>query len=386
MIPRAEAHLTVSAGTHEGMKGKNNEDNFSVTAYELSTSDQTPSLFAIVADGIGGHRAGEVASNIAVEMIAEAVKESDASQPTAIMQAAILQASQTILAQAEAEESKQGMGTTVSCAWIIDDKLYTANVGNSRVYLLRGPRLIQLNIDHTWVQEAVDVGALTQDQARHHPHANIIRRYLGARKPIEVDLRIRLKGNESDRDALNNQGLKLQPNDRLMICSDGLNDMVTNTVIRGILASHSADDAVEALIEAANEAGGKDNITVVVIDMPNFTPRTAEDEMRDKRFTLGCSLAGVVGSIAMVVLISGYWFGVRPLINPTPTATVTATATFEPTWTPRPTDSAAGEDEDGLPTIQPLYTYTPARTTPVPGAVDDSPPAIVPLYTFTPED
>jgi hypothetical protein len=108
--------------------------------------------------------------------------------------------------------------------------------------------------------------------------------------------------------------------------------------------------------------------------------------MRDKRFTLGCSLAGVVGSIAMVVLISGYWFGVRPLINPTPTATVTATATFEPTWTPRPTDSAAGEDEDGLPTIQPLYTYTPARTTPVPGAVDDSPPAIVPLYTFTPED
>jgi protein phosphatase len=357
MIPRNEAHLRVNAGSHQGMKGKNNEDAFAISAYELSETDATPALFAMVADGIGGHRAGEVASNIAVEMVSDAVKESDASQPTAIMQAAILQASQAILTQADADEGKQGMGTTVSCVWIVGEQLYSANVGNSRVYLLRNGRLIQLNVDHTWVQEAVDVGALTQDQARNHPHANIIRRYLGSRKPIEVDLRLRVKGTESDKEALNNQGMRLQPTDRLLICSDGLNDMVEDKLIYQILASYELDDAVGTLIAAANKAGGKDNVTAIVIDMPEFVPRTEERQRFERNLNLGCSLAGVLGSIALIAMITTFWFVANPLLNATPTATSTQTATFEPTWTPRSTQDPANAEP--FPTIQPLYTYTP---------------------------
>lgn len=266
MIPVKQAHLAVAAASHAGMRGKNNEDLFSVTAYQLSPDDPTRSVFAIVADGIGGHRAGEVAASIAVEMISQAVAHSDASQPTAIMQAAILQASQAILAQSESDEDKEGMGTTVACVWVIANRLYVASVGNSRIYLLRDRQLIQVNKDHTWVQEAVDAGALTPLQAREHPHANVIRRYLGSKQPVEVDLRLRLSAHDNDRQALANQGTQLHKGDRLLICSDGLNDMIEDPDIRHILQTYEIKPAVYHLIELANQKGGKDNITAVVLD------------------------------------------------------------------------------------------------------------------------
>lgn len=266
MIPVKQAHLAVAAGSHAGMRGKNNEDLFSVTAHQLNPNDSTRSVFAIVADGIGGHRAGEVASSIAVEMISQAIAESDASQPTAIMQAAILQASQAILAQSESDEEKEGMGTTVACVWVIEDRMYVASVGNSRIYLLRNKQLIQVNKDHTWVQEAVDAGALTTAQAREHPHANVIRRFLGSQQPLEVDLRLRLNPNDSDKQAAANQGAQLQAGDRLLICSDGLNDMVDDADIRQILMDYEIKPAVYHLIERANHNGGKDNITAVILE------------------------------------------------------------------------------------------------------------------------
>lgn len=268
MIPVKQAHLSVAAGSHAGMRGKNNEDQFSVTAYRMNNNDPTRSVFAIVADGIGGHRAGEVAASIAVEMISQAIAESDASQPTAIMQAAILQASQAILAQSESDEDKEGMGTTAACIWVIEERMYVASVGNSRIYLLRNEQLIQVNKDHTWVQEAIDAGALTPGQAREHPHANVIRRFLGSKQPLEVDLRLRLRPNDSDKQAATNQGAQLQPGDRLMICSDGLNDMVDDEEIRHILVNHEIKPSVYHLIERANQQGGKDNITVVVLEKP----------------------------------------------------------------------------------------------------------------------
>jgi protein phosphatase len=266
MIPVEQPHLEIAADTHSGMKGKNNEDQFSVSAYTLSILKDTPSVFAIVADGIGGHRAGEVASAIAVEMISQSVAESDASQPVAIMQAAMIQASQTIYAQSSNDPEKEGMGTTCVCAWVIGNQLYSAFVGNSRVYLARGGRLVQLNVDHTWVQEAVDAGALTEDQARIHPHANVIRRYLGSPHQVEVDTRLRT--DRSRRHSSENQGQELYPGDRLLLCSDGLNDMVKDDIILGLARSGSLEEAVAALIEEANEAGGKDNITVVLLEMP----------------------------------------------------------------------------------------------------------------------
>jgi protein phosphatase len=158
------------------------------------------------------------------------------------------------------------MGTTVVCAWVISDQLYATHVGNSRLYLLRGRRMVQLNVDHTWVREAVDVGALTVDQARSHPHANIIRRYLGSEINPEVDARIRTDRTRSF--SIDNQGMQLRPGDRLLLCSDGLNDMVVDDQIATDLSFPDLDEAAQALIDAANEAGGKDNITVIILEVP----------------------------------------------------------------------------------------------------------------------
>ncbi|MEJ2511412.1 MAG: protein phosphatase 2C domain-containing protein [Anaerolineales bacterium] len=301
MIPVEKAHMLVAAGTDPGMKGKNNEDQFSVTAYQTSSTDPTHSVFAIIADGIGGHRSGEIASDIAVEMICDAIASSNASQPVEIMEAAILQASQSILAQGHRSIEHQGMGTTCVCAWIIDNQLYASHVGNSRLYLLRNEQLIQLNIDHTYVQEAIDAGALTAEQARSHPHSNIIRRYLGSEADPEVDTRIRTDRNLQFSEE--NQGFRLRPGDRLMLCSDGLNDMVTDEVIAEELKKPELDQAVSSLITAANLKGGKDNITVIVLEMPkNGSPKEYWDNLKEIKPQTAISYAGLVVMILAVLI------------------------------------------------------------------------------------
>ncbi len=329
MIPVKNAHLQVFADTHPGMKGKNNEDEYSVSAHNLSSTDSTPSLFAVVADGIGGHLAGEVAAQIAVEMISQAVAESDASQPTGIMQAAILQASQAILAQSGTDSKKQGMGSTVVCAWVIGDRLFTASVGDSRLYLIRGSQMYQLTVDHTWVQEAVDAGALTDEQARSHPHANIIRRHLGSSKKLEVDLRIRT--DKRTKHSKRNQGMRLNPGDRLILCSDGLNDMVEDKDIQRIAEADELDGVVPALIEAANGAGGKDNITVIVIEVPKskFGLSLPRLNLSDRKTQAALSYIGF-GIIAMIIIAALVIYGLRAISSgpdPTPTSTVTPTNT-----------------------------------------------------------
>jgi protein phosphatase len=264
MIPVEEAHLEVAAGTDPGKKGKNNEDQFSISAYQLSDENLTPSLFAIIADGIGGHQAGEVASAIAVEIISKAVAESDGEQPIDTMESAIAEASEAIFAQASQSVEQQGMGTTCVCTWVIGDKLYVTYVGNSRLYLLRGNTLYVMTNDHTWVQEAVDAGALTKEQARVHPHANVIRRYLGSEITAKADIRIRTDKNATY--SKSNQGFELKAGDRLLLCSDGLNDMVEDEVILEKLSDRDLDSAVQELIDAANKQGGKDNVTVIILE------------------------------------------------------------------------------------------------------------------------
>ncbi len=332
MIPAEQSHLQIAADSHPGVMGKNNEDQFSVSAFQLSATDMTPSLFAILADGIGGHQAGEVASEIAVEMISQAAAQSDASQPTAIMQAAIIQASQAILAESKREDAKQGMGTTCVCVWIIGNKLYTASVGNSRIYLLRGNHMIQLTVDHTWVQEAVEAGALTDEQARAHPHANIIRRYLGSPQPVEVDLRIRLdrRGAPSEK----NQGMRIYPGDRLILCSDGLSDMVNDETIQKIARSGELDDIVPVLIEEANRNGGKDNITVIAIEVPQRWSwlRLPGLDWHSPKLRAALSYVGL-GLIALIMLAALLMFGWRSITKPPKPPPTTPTVVVE---TPTP--------------------------------------------------
>jgi serine/threonine protein phosphatase PrpC len=268
VIPVNEAHLYVAASTHPGMKGKNNEDRFAVSAHRLVQDDSTPSLLAVVCDGIGGHRAGEVAAEMAVETISRTVVESDGRQPLEIFTQAFSSANQVIRDQATNDLAQRGMGATCVCAWVIGYRLYTASLGDSRLYFMRGDTIRQITTDHTWIQEAIEFGALTPEQAVGHPNSHVIRRYLGAQNPMPPDFRLRLQLDETDEQSEANQGMRLLPGDRLVLCSDGLTDLVTKEEILKAFQGRGRKATLDYLVDLANSRGGHDNITVVVLEMP----------------------------------------------------------------------------------------------------------------------
>ena len=274
MIEAENAHLHIAAASHPGMKGKANEDRYSVKAYRSSSHEQISSVLAILADGIGGHRAGEVAAQLAIENINKYVSNSPLDQPAVVLKQALIHTNQLILNFAAANPALSGMGTTCVCAWVIGEQLYAASVGDSRLYLQRGNHLSCLTIDHTWIQEALAQGSLTPDQVKGHPNAHIIRRFLGSMSATEPDLRLRLNPSDSDEQAVANQGLRLYPGDRLMLCSDGLTDLVQDPEILGVLRTGKFDQSPAQLVMLANQRGGHDNITVVVIEMPQPKPAT----------------------------------------------------------------------------------------------------------------
>ena len=279
MIRTQRAHVHVAALSHPGMTGKNNEDRFAVLSHTLSKEDPTPSLFAVLSDGIGGHRAGEVAAELAVNHISEVVSNSNGRDPLAILEEAIHAASNAIAHHSASDDEHHGMGATCACAWIIADKLYIAFVGDSRIYFLRGGKIQQLTTDHTWVQEAVEKQIIKPDEARGHPNVHVIRRYLGSVKLPEVDFRLKLSESENSIQSSKNQGMALQPEDILLLCSDGLTDMVWADEIQQIISeSDSLKAAAQKLVAKANERGGHENITVILISIPR--PRAVEGKKK----------------------------------------------------------------------------------------------------------
>lgn len=269
MIRTDQAHLYVAALTHEGMTGKNNEDNFGVTAFRLNAGNPTPVVFAVVADGIGGHRSGEVAAEMTIEIIANEVAQSTSSNPLPTFQKAFYKASEAIYARAQAEGGdNKGMGATCACLMVVGDRLYIAWAGDSRIYLARGEQLLRLTTDHSWIQEALDKGILDPEMADKHPNQHVIRRYLGAPTPTEPDLRLRLKPGETNAQMRANQGVTLNPGDRLLMCTDGLTDLVKDNEINAYLQTRDLHAAANNLINLANSRGGHDNITVVLMRVP----------------------------------------------------------------------------------------------------------------------
>ena len=269
MIRSSLAHLHIAALSHPGAAGKNNEDRYAVSSFHLGKDDPRPAVFAVVADGIGGHRAGEVAAELAVNYISQGVAESNGKKPLKILENAIHDASQAIAAHSAGKTEEEGMGSTCACAWVIENRLYTASVGDSRIYLIRGKEIRRVTTDHTWVQEALDKGIIRPDQVRDHPNVHVIRRHLGGIQLPEVDFRLKLDDEESDEEAQENQGLDLEPGDIILACSDGLTDMVwDDEIYKTIRSRKELKSAVEALVELANSRGGHDNITVVLLSMP----------------------------------------------------------------------------------------------------------------------
>ncbi len=208
-----------------------------------------PNLF-IVADGMGGHKAGDYASRYAVETVVEEIGASFEKNPIRIMGAAIGKANALIRRQAQENIAYSGMGTTMVAATCIGKYLEVANVGDSRLYVV-GDGIEQITEDHSLVAEMVRMGGIDRTAARNHPDKNIITRAIGARDYIDADFFSR----------------EMKPGELVLLCSDGLTNMVEDEDIRKILTgAGSLKDRVEKLVETANRNGGKDNISVIVIE------------------------------------------------------------------------------------------------------------------------
>lgn len=269
MIPSQEHHLLAMAISDPGSQGRLNEDSFEIASFTISEDDPTPVLVAVVADGIGGHKAGEIASKVAVATIIAAIAESDGTDPTWILKSALLEANHSITVEADDDDSRRGMGSTVVCAMVIDFALYTATLGDSRIYLIRDDNIQQLNVDHTWVQEALEIGVIDEDEARSHPRRHLIRSYLGSADPITPDLRLYLDAEENQEQAKANQGLPLIPGDQLLLCTDGLTDLLgDDEILETLSGNDSQEDSLQALVDLANLRGGHDNITAVLLQAP----------------------------------------------------------------------------------------------------------------------
>lgn len=366
MIRTQRAHLNVEAHTHAGMTGKNNEDRYAVASFFNNAQERVPVLFAVLADGIGGHRGGEVAAELAVNNIMQSIAKGDGKYSRHLIENAVSEASEAIAAHSSANEELKGMGSTCVIAWIIADKLYTGYVGDSRIYLMRGGRIQQLTTDHSWVQEAIEKGIITPEMARDHPNVHVIRRYLGSPVPPDPDFRLTLFDGEGAHHPENNQGVKLLPNDVVLLCSDGLTDLVWNDEILEIVRSKpSLKEAARALVDLANERGGHDNITVVLISAPTDFKFEAKKKKAD---WLPWLLGGLAGVIAIAAL--GSFFALRllrPQVTSTPTHVISAplvlTVTPQSTLTPTliPTNTAAPDViVTTLPTLTPWPTNTVA--------------------------
>ena len=209
-----------------------------------------PNLF-LVADGMGGHKAGDYASRCAIETIVDYIGRTGDVEPVGILEAAVARANEMVRYKASSDEAYYGMGTTLVAATIEGNRMRVANVGDSRLYVVGSRKINQITRDHSYVEEMVRMGEIRRDQARSHPDKNIITRAVGAEENIAVDF----------------FDVTLQPGDIVLMCSDGLTNMIEDEEIRMILqGKRDLVEKAESLVNAANNNGGKDNIAVVLID------------------------------------------------------------------------------------------------------------------------
>lgn len=233
--------------THIGQRREMNQDYM----YTSETAvGNLPNLF-LVADGMGGHAAGEYASRFTVEKLVEKIKESSQTEPVALMKEAVEQVNAMLLAEANADRAKAGMGTTIVAATVIGEKLYAANVGDSRLYVINEESITQITRDHSLVEEMVRLGEMNKEDAKDHPDKNIITRAIGVMPEVAPDF----------------FEISLKNQDMILMCSDGLTNMIDDIDIKKIvLGQRDIVEKAEKLVETANQNGGRDNITVVLVE------------------------------------------------------------------------------------------------------------------------
>jgi protein phosphatase len=250
--------FTCAGRTDVGIVRSGNEDNY------LMLPDRA--VF-IVADGMGGHAAGEVASEMAVRIVAQELGDPGVLDVAAVadrLRHAIREANAAIFERTLTEHDKRGMGTTATALVLSDQRYLIGQVGDSRAYLLRDRELLQLTKDHSYVQEQVDAGYLSPDEARTHPYSNVITRCVGANDDVSPDTYVGA----------------LHPGDLFLLASDGLTGMIDDARLHDLLGSSSdPQQLVEVLVAEANRLGGLDNITAIVVRIDGLGEGTAPKAM-----------------------------------------------------------------------------------------------------------
>ena len=231
--------------------GKNRDMNQDFVFSSSQPVGNLPNLF-VVADGMGGHNAGEYASQKAVEVIVKNAFESGDTNCATILRKAIKEANSSLLAVSESDNTMQGMGTTIVAAFCDKDKATIVNVGDSRMYHVKEDAVVQVTKDHSLVQEMVRKGEIDKQEAKVHPSKNIITRAVGVQSEVTADFfEVEIKAGQ-----------------KILLCSDGLTNMLGEKELAEILLDKetSIDNQAQRLIEKANENGGEDNISVIIID------------------------------------------------------------------------------------------------------------------------
>ena len=328
-----------SARTHVGMRREVNQDTYESRQFDDAT-------LLVVCDGMGGHAAGEVASQLGARTIIATY--TPAALPEASLREAFTTANKAIY-----NEGHGSMGTTGVAALFLHNLLYVANVGDSRAYLVREGQISQISRDHSFVSDQVDAGLMTPEQARFSNIRNIITRALGHSAEVEVDLFT----------------VELQAGDTVLLSSDGMHGLISDEEIAGVAGFKPLDEAAQSLVDLANERGGTDNITVVIAQVDELdpldkvarsapatshsgapSPQTAPVERPLSR--VGLALA----SLTLLALLGFGGFLLTTLassaVAPTPTAVLAATAAPRPSLTSAPAGTVA-------PTSS--VTATPAR-------------------------
>lgn len=266
MIAVDRPHRPIFGGTSTGLVRQENEDRFVYAFYQVGKEDATPIILALVADGVGGQNAGEKAASIAVDLIPDYFEKYKGGNLLKGLENALLAANQEVMRQAELDPTYEGMACTCAAVLLTGKRLFIANLGDSRIYLQRNDKLIQISRDHTWESEIRQLSyGQHAGERQKNQRSHIITRYLGMPIPPKVDIGLYLREDESTRSALKNQGSELGKDERVLICSDGLTDMVTDEEIHNIMAIHPANQLVEKLTTAALNKGGQDNITMVIV-------------------------------------------------------------------------------------------------------------------------
>lgn len=256
---RVATKFTVACKTDLGRVRENNEDKFEYYIPEDEALLASRGCVFVVCDGMGGHAAGQIASELTCKTFIDVYLHHPATEVEVALRSAVVAANRFVTDVSKAVPARRGMGTTLSALILLQDKAYTAQVGDSRIYRLRNGELLQMTVDHTWVEEMTRSGVLTREAAETHPHKHMLTRAIGAEGEVTPDIEI----HDSK------QG------DVYLLCSDGLINHVSDEEIEKALVTYSPAEATWRLVGQALGNGGSDNCTVMVVRADRVEPLEA---------------------------------------------------------------------------------------------------------------